>query len=447
MHRYRYAILVIFLLSVTACEGPRYLVKQGQKYERGHDYEQAVVYYCEAYSKDPDNRDARKGMKKAGEKLLDEILEDFYTDYRANRLGDAITHYAKAQRLVGNLERRTVELEIPDSTRRQYADAVDRQINYYYQQGAQFVDAGNYTRAKDMVREIEKLDADYEGLKGLRLAIQADPVYTQAMDAYRRGEKGKAMKLLVEVDKIYPNYRETTRIMNELKTNSTVKLGLLPLENQTQEQALGREMNTLTENELLRLRNPLLQVISSGGMGYVPAHNGGWPDEKSLITLAKNNQADRLLLVTVTGYTVEQLPRQENVAVAYLKERVLYYDPYYGQVSNYQFREIKYFEVQEETKVTIQLRFRILNVATGTTSYTGNVSKSVINQIRYADYNGVTDDLYPTTGYISQTDLNQWRTRFKAVNDRKPLSELTRICEEEVVRQLTDDVLTHVFDQ
>jgi|GEM_PF-6211537 len=439
-------IFFVLVFLVVSCGGPKYLVKQGQKYERARDYEQAVILYSEAYSKDPHNRDAVKGMKKAGQKLLNSILDDFYDSYYAQNYVQAIGHYQKADKFVGNLERRTVSLSIPDSTQGHYKDAVSKHVRTLYLDAARYVDAGNYSKASEKVREIEKYDGAYEGLDNLKASIEADPVYSQALDAYRRGEKGKAITLFMEVDRIYPDYRETTKFINELKSTSRVKLVMMPFENLSREYALGREVEKMTETELYKLNNPLLEIHTASSIGYMQNANASLPDDKTLASLGAAAGMDKILVVTVTDFQAEQLPRNEEVKVAYLRERVLYWDPYYGQSSTYQHREVKYREVMEETKITIQMRYRLISVATGTTTYTNVISKSVINQVRYADYSGITDDLYPTTGYISQNDLRNWRSRFTASNDKKPVSELTKIAEEEAVRELVDEMLVRPFE-
>src|SRR5690606_11702936 len=130
---------------------------------------------------------------------------------------------------------------------------------------------------------IEKYDKDFEHLKTLRMSIQAEPVYKEAMDAYRRGEKGKAINLFLEVDKIYPDYRETTQRINELKSGSQVVLTMMPLENQTREEALGLELNNLIEMEMYKLQNPLLKVFSSNSLNYPRDPSGKFPDDKTLI--------------------------------------------------------------------------------------------------------------------------------------------------------------------
>ena len=72
MKRFTYLFIILALLAYS-CKGPKYYIKEAQKYEREKDYDNAVANYAEAYSIDPNNRDAKKGFKKTGQKLVDEL--------------------------------------------------------------------------------------------------------------------------------------------------------------------------------------------------------------------------------------------------------------------------------------------------------------------------------------------------------------------------------------
>jgi len=168
--------------------------------------------------------------------------------------------------------------------------------------------------------------------------------------------------------------------------------------------------------------------------------------DKDALAVAKNLQVTRYMLGTLTSLTYTSAPRKEETKVAYLRERILYWDQWSGtQMSNYQYREVKYKEVTEEVQVTLSMRYRIFESDKGEVTYSDVIQKSVINQVKFAEYNGVTDDLYPTTGYISQTDLRKWRSRFEASSDRKTDQELLEICVKELVRQWLDQMNAAVF--
>lgn len=443
-------VVLFFILGLGilfSCNGPKQLVNQGKKYEKERNYEEALNKYSEAHSKDPKNKDAIKGMKKAGGKILKERLDDFNNAYRLSNYSGAIDIYHDCEVMVENLEKKEVYLSIPDSTKENYKRSVSRQVNALYMEAAKNIDAGKYQKAKELANEIEKYDDTFDQLKSLRLSIEADPYYQKGLDAYNRGDKSTAITELTKVQEIYPDYRDTKKIIEELVSGSMVKIGYIPVDNQSKEPALGKEMNDMLTAEMNRMQNQLLKVYNGTSMSYAPAKNGAVPDDKMLINMGKAISLDKLLVASVVSYNVETSPGQQDWIVAYVKEKVITQDPYYGQMVNYQYREVKYKEVSEETKVTIVFKYRLMNVKDGNIIYNDVLTKSVINKVKYADYDGVLEDLYPNTGYINQNDLKKWRSRFTAKSEVKPVSEITTITEEEVMRQLVSDLQKYIYTQ
>ncbi len=79
MKRFFYILAISILLF--SCHGTKYYLKEAQKYEKERDYDNAVANYAEAYSMDPNNKDAKKGFKKTGQKLLDQLINEMVETY------------------------------------------------------------------------------------------------------------------------------------------------------------------------------------------------------------------------------------------------------------------------------------------------------------------------------------------------------------------------------
>lgn len=438
------------LIAVVSCTGPKYYVKQAQKNEKNKNYEQAVINYNEALLQDPNNKDAKKGLKKSGQKLMNQLVTSFEDAYQSKDYLKAIEKYQDIQRLRSNVERRKVDLELPDDLNTAYKTCIDNQCKDYYHSALRTIDNRDYNLTSEYIRKIEKLDPTYEHLGRLRDAVKADPLYSNAIDAYNRREYARAYQYFQQTQDIIPNYRETANYMDELSKNYNVHVLLFPLENNTPNIQLSDQLFRSLESELYKQRNQLMKVVNKESVvdalrkANIPAYMPV-PD-KDALTIAKSLDASRYILCSLNQVQTEKMPRQEDVKIAYLKERVLYYDQWSGtQMSNYQYRESKYKEILEETKVMMTIRYRIFDATNNTLIQSNQIIKSVINQVKYAEYAGVVEDLYPTTGYVSQTDLRKWRSRFEAAADKKSEDELYAILIRELTRQWMDEVNGHIF--
>jgi tetratricopeptide (TPR) repeat protein len=446
MKRYTY-LLCLFALLTVSCHGPKFFIKEAQKFERVKDYDNAVANYAEAYSMDPSNRDAKKGFKKTGQKLLDELLDEMRSSYDAGQYKDAVAQYKKTDKYYNNVKSRGVELDFPEDARTMYKTALENYLNNLYLDAANAISRGDYSNARINLDELRTNDPGYEGLQALERSLEVDPIYINGQNAYNKGQKLIAIQYFNQVNKIYPGYRETNNFLAELSKLPKQFVSLFPIENKSREMGIDRLIYKGVEKKLFDMQSSLLAVGDETMVQneLIKANKNSQPpyDDNTVIQIAKSMTATKAVLISVTDLSEEPLANSENFQIAYAREKVVYWDPYYGQTTNYQWREVKYKEVEEGVKYAIYIKVRIFDPVSGMMVYNDVVTKSVISKVKYARYDGDYSDLYPTMGYVSQTELNKWRNRFSAEKDRKSKNELIDI----LVKAANDELSEIIFSK
>lgn len=438
-------ILMAALLLVS-CHGAKYYVKQGDKYAKQRDYDNAVANYAEAYSIDPNNKDAKKGFKKYGQKLLDEILEEMQTSHQSGSYKDAVQQYKRAEKFYNKVKDRGIDLDFPDDAKTVYQASLEQYLRDVYLDAANAINAGNYPSAKNYIDELRNNDPNYEGLRVLELAYESDPIYMQGVDAYNKNQKLKAIQYFTKVSKMNPGYRQTDTYMAELSKLPKQMVALFPIENKSREQYVDRDVYKAIEKGLMEMQSPLLSIADETMVQneLLKANKFTQPpfDDVTVLQISQSLTATKAVLVTIADVSEEPLANSENFQIAYARERVIFWDPYYGQTTQYRWRETKYKEVEEGVKYAIYIKIKIYDSQTGQLVLNDVVNKSVISKVKYARYDGDYNDLYPTTGYVSQTELNKWRSRFTAEKDRKSKSELLSILVNAATGELNDLVFS-----
>jgi tetratricopeptide (TPR) repeat protein len=439
--------LLIVSLVLFSCHGVKYYLKEAQKFEKEKDYDNAVANYAEAYQLDPANRDAKKGFKKTGQKLLDELLEEMQTMHNEGRYKDAIAQYKKADKYYNNVKNRGIDLEFPEESKTLLQTSNELYLKNLYEDAANGIRTGNYSNAKNLIDELRNADPGYEGLQALERSLEVDGTYMQALEAYNKGQKLIAIRYFNQVNNTYPGYRETSNYLTELAKLPKQTVSLFPIENKSREMGVDRLVYKGIEKKLQDMQSALLSVGDETMVQneLLKANKNSQPpyDDNTILQIAKNMVATKAVVISVTDLTEDPLVNDESFQIAYSRERVVYYDPYYGQTTNYQWREIKYKEIEEGVKYAIFIKIRIFDPTTGTMVFSDVVTKSVISKVKYAKYDGDYNDIYPTMGYISQTELNKWRTRFTASKDRKSKDELVNI----LVKAANDDLYEMIFSK
>ncbi len=439
--------LLLLSLFLFSCHGAKYYLKEAEKYEKEKDYDNAVANYAEAYNIEPGNKDAKKGFKKTGQKLLDELLDEMRSAYDEGRFKDAIAQYKKTDKYYNNVKSRGIELDFPEEYRTLYTTAQEQYLKNLYLDAVNAVNSANYSKAKELTDELRNADPSYDGLQALERSIEVDPIYMNGFNAYNKGQKLIAIQYFNQVNNIYPGYRETSNYLAELSKFPKQTVSLFPIENKSREMGLDRLIYRGIEKKLFDMQSALLTVGDETMVQneLLKANKNSQPpyDDNTIIAISNTMLATKAVVISVSDLTEDALANSENFQIAYAREKVVYYDPYYGQTTNYQWREIKYKEVEEGVKYAIYVKIRIFDPVTGSMVYNDVVTKSVISKVKYAKYDGDYNDLYPTMGYISQTELNKWRARFTAAKDKKSKDDLIDI----LVKAANDDLYDIIFSK
>jgi len=434
-------------LFLFSCHGVKYYIKEAQKYEKEKDYDNSVANYAEAYQQDPSNKDAKKGFKKTGQKLLDQLLDQMQESFDEGRYKDAVDQYKKTDKYYNNVKSRGIELEFPEEKRTLYQTSLDLYLQRLFQNAMANINSENYSKAGENIDELKQSDPSYPGLSDLEKSLQVDPIYKNALNAYNKGQKLIAVQQFNQVNNIYPNYRETANYLAEMDKLPKQTLAFFPIENKSLEQNLDRMVYKGVEKKLLTMQSALFTVSDETTVQneLLKANKVAPPpyDDNSIIQISKTLLATKAVVITVTDLSEDPIGNSENFQIAYAREKVVYWDPYYGQTTNYQWRETKYKEVEEGVKYAIFIKVKIYDPVTGTIVYNDVVTKSVISKVKYAKYENDYNDLYPTMGYISQTELNKWRARFTAEKDKKSKTELIDI----LVKAANDEIYDIIFSK
>jgi tetratricopeptide (TPR) repeat protein len=448
-------LFIVFLLAFLSpsllAQSVNRLIKRAQDLEKESNYRDAVNIYNEVLFRNSGHPQARSGMQRSAQFVLDDLLSQFWREYNLENFDEAIRHYQTAQSFEKRLSVQQIRLDWPGHYQDYFKEAKEGKVRKLYQEAAKAIDTRNYGQASRLIKEIQALEPNYNGIEQLRLALDVDPVYHQAVEALRGNRLGDAISLLNMVSEKAPEYRDTKELLSQLKSRNQLRIAILPIEDLTGRPQMSREISTLIVNQILALKNPLLQLIDREHMERILGEQklglSGLVDEKTAANAGKLMGGSTVLVGTITDFNeLNRGPEQER-KIAYLRERNYYRDAWTGaQMSNFVFRETNYQEVKVEIRVTLTFKYRLISVETGQILDSDVITRSVINTTRYGTYQGDVESLFPSTGNISQVELSKWRQRFNASRDIKPIQELLNIVQEDIAREVAQKINKNGFN-
>jgi tetratricopeptide (TPR) repeat protein len=450
-----FRIYVFLLMLATAAQALpaqsiNRLMKRAAELEQERNYRDAVNVYNEILFRNSGHTQARSGLQRSAQFVLDDMLSLFWREYNLENFEQAIREYQNAQSFERRLAVQQVRLEWPSHYVQYFRQAREGHAKKLFMEAAKAVDSRNYAQATRLIRDMQQFDPEHPGIAQLQLAIEIDPIYNQAVEALRGNRIGEAISLLNQVSERAPDYRDTRELIQQLRNKSQLRVAVLPIEDLSRSPNLSREISSHIVNQILALRNPLIHLIDREHMERILSEQklglSGLIDERTAVNAGRLMGGSTVLIGTITDFNVVEEGPQRERKTAFIRERNFFRDAWTGmQMSNFAFRETNYTEIKEEIRVTITFKYRLIAVETGRILDSDVITRSVINTTRYATYTGDPETLFPTTGNISQAELQRWRQRFQTTREVKALQELVSIVQEDVAKEVATKINRNGF--
>ena len=129
------SLFVIAGLTFQSCNTSKSLSKKGAKLEEAGLYNDAALFYYNALLKNPSNVDARIGLSKAGQRVLNDKLDEFTKARAMEEYRTAVYAYVDAMEYRTRVENLGVKLEAPSYLADDFEEAKGIFIKKLYEKG------------------------------------------------------------------------------------------------------------------------------------------------------------------------------------------------------------------------------------------------------------------------------------------------------------------------
>lgn len=262
----RYLIAIIVFTVLQSCSGTKKYAKQALKFEAAGMYQDAAKNYLESLRRDQNNIEARIGLKKTGEKVFQDRLDNFFT---AKAVGDnrkAIYDYIEAQKYKETLSRYNIIVEQPSYMERDFEVLKSEYLEKRYNEGKMLMGQEKYGEAKSIFKEVIELDPEYKDVTNLKQIAYIEPFYQKALAAYAEESYVKAYYLLDNVVSEDPNYKDTKSLRAECLELGMYTIAILGIDNVTGDNILGHKIQASLVTNLANNTNPFIKVIDRENM-------------------------------------------------------------------------------------------------------------------------------------------------------------------------------------
>ncbi|NNC82498.1 MAG: hypothetical protein HKN79_02895, partial [Flavobacteriales bacterium] len=181
-------VLLILLSMSIGCTTSKSLMKDGFKYEEAGMYEDAVKAYKASLARKMTNVESRTGLRNAGQRVLDDMLDEFNRSSILGRMKEAVYSFQIAEDFKKEVKKYGVDLDIPDHYFMTYTQLENNYLDDLYEEGLAYLDEEDFDQARTRFDEIMGLDADYKDVHILQNTAILEPKYRRAQNFMDAGQ-------------------------------------------------------------------------------------------------------------------------------------------------------------------------------------------------------------------------------------------------------------------
>ncbi|MGC9330739.1 MAG: hypothetical protein ACP5DZ_02545 [Bacteroidales bacterium] len=435
-------LLIFVLLSVIvlSCAHKR-LTKKASDYEQQGMYAEASELYYQSVLKKNDYIDARTGLKRTGQRVVDDKFSKFTEAYHQGNNKEAVYYYLEARDFEAKVNSVGIELSIPPYYEEYYNEVKSNYLDDKYFEGEKCLNNEDFSKAESVYREIVEIDENYkDSREKLNIAIY-EPKYRQAVDYMGNGKYRSAYYLFDEIIRNYCDYKESSDLRREALNKATIKIGVEDFSNSSTNQTIDEQLKTRIIQAINQTDNPFIKVVE-------------YTSNKSRIsgsTQSMSIKPDAVLKGNILSYNYDMGRLQKDNKRGYLKIVTTYKDSEGNTKTKTRYEKVTYEEYRMSRGVHINFDISLVNTKTNEIVFSKNFNLKNIDNIHYAQYDGKGKDLVPGYWKYKNIDSNEdvIKDNHRDISALQSLlSARTKIkTHDALANELIDDITGRIVEQ
>ncbi|MEO7080761.1 MAG: CsgG/HfaB family protein [Flavobacteriales bacterium] len=411
------AIGFTLLLFAAACSGSKSYSKKAAKLDGGGMYAEAADMFWQSAMRNQKNIDAKIGLKKTGQMVLNDKLSTFF---KAFSMGDnkeaAVNAYLDAKEYQARVQRVGVSVEIPDSYSDDFNQVKGEYLVQLYTQGHDLLEKKDYAAAEAAFAKIGKLEPGYKDAGSLQDIAYLEPLYLSGKNYLTGGQYRKAYTDLSRVIERSSMYKDASALRQECVEKGQYAIAVLPFNvagNQMQS-AQAASLQAYVTAALTDINDPFIRVVDRDNIQKILDEQrlgmSGVVDESSAVSAGKLMGAQAVIMGTVISYQeVAGVPRKSTKEgyESYQVKELNSETNQYVYVTRY--KPVNYTEFYKENKAVISFSFKLVSLETGQVLLSKVVEREADDHAWYANYTGDAKALYPKQNGAVDTRSNARR--------------------------------------
>ncbi len=454
---YIFVFILLIFSMLFSCSGSKRVFKKAAELEKGGLHEEAAEMYLEALNRNNENIDAKIGLKRSGQILLDNLLGNVFKGNNTQNHKMAVNAFLDAQRFSEKAKAHNVKLSIPAHYEQYFEDSKEKYLTYVYNKGQDELTAENFDAANQSFDEILRVEPSYKDVKTLKTATVNEPDYRKAQNYFQNKEYKLAYNTFDKVYQNEANYKEVGRLREKARKEAALTISILPIQiNRTftdYDDEISEKVQAGIRQKLLSAENPFLEVVDRENMERILEEQklglSGVIKEGTAVRLGELLGVKAILVSKIVDIKVEKGQINKENKIGFHR----YFEKAREQVSGLlinvpRYREANYNQFSGTKTVTFYMQYDLISTETGKILVSNLITETRKDEINYITYNGDKASLFPSRGglqaIIKEDDKEEFEALFDARREFSSDQQIIKGIYNNVSRDIAKGILTFV---
>jgi hypothetical protein len=409
MKKFLLIILILGTIAGTSCVSKKN-VKRGLKFEEAGMYDQAAEFFYKAMLSNNKNVDAAVGLRKNGQRVLDEKSLQVHKAYLNGNDREIVYAFLDAKAYQNKIAATGVNLIISETSTSYFEEAKPRYLDKLNNEARLLLDEEKFGESQAKYAEIKRIEPSYQGIDEHMKVAMAEPKYREGQVALSGGFNRKAYHIFNGILSSHGSYKDSKFLRDEALSKALITISMGEIKNSTRVRDINVLIESSINSSLNNLKNPFITLVDT-------KNTDQFIDQQTRrITVGSDIQIGQLLAAKaiLNGTVIRFESTATKPAVkelrGYVKEIVTVKDAATGEEKKEtRFNKVKYNEVSKSNSVLVSFQYQLSSTETGAVLVSDILNINLSDDIHYASFSGDNSKLIP--GYWEFIDKNSTKDR------------------------------------
>ncbi|WP_075591197.1 hypothetical protein [Labilibacter marinus] len=452
-----FILLISLVLLMAGCASKRF-VKKATELENSGLYLDAANNYYNSLQKNINNIDAKLGLQRTGQLVLDDKIDDFKTKYQSGIAKDAVYSFRDAEAYIKKLKGVGIQLLFPEEQRSYYNEMEDNYLTKLYGEAVKALNLEQFTTSEKQFSEILSINNNYKDAKSKWKIAKYEPIYRSGNEMMENQMYRSAyftFKGIVDQVQIYENSLD---LMNTSLDKAKVTMYVSAVNtNYSGYRTTAAQLNSKVINGINGIKSPLYEVVGTGTATQKSSNVFGkafqYDRTKGVANAEARPKSKAVFESMLHKYSKSAGNLQKTEKRGFIKRTIEYKDKETGLMkTKVVYDKVRYYEYKLTRRVYLSLAYSLKRTDRDELAISDSYNNEEVERLSYAKFDGDYKKVIPgywkysskdsdeDEVYDSASSISALKEKFEANKTPRSLTDMENDLMSDCVSQITKQI-------